>query len=323
MAFSAPEAVSLLKGCQTRSRLAHAYLISGPEGSGKRSVAIELAALILDTSSQALAHPDCHSLEPESKSRRIRIDSVRELEGKLQLRSLKGGKKVGILFDADRMQEQASNALLKTLEEPPAQSHLILVTSRPEDLLETILSRCIEVALRCDMRPPLSPLQEKWLAQLRVFSEKPKAQLPEVYFLLRKFQEILAEARETIQEQNQSALKREEPLYKQVGNRAGLEEREEYYKALTESRCIQERSKLLSITEQWWADVLRIHSGAPETALDLCDCLPFTSVLAARLSCAELLAKTSALSTLRFRLNANVQEPVALESGFLAIFATE
>jgi DNA polymerase-3 subunit delta' len=321
MAFSSAEAFALLQECQTQNRLAHAYLISGPEGSGTRELATQLSGLILGEPVSPLSHPDCHSIEPESKSRRIRVDVVRDLESKLQLRSLSGGSKVGILFEADRLMEQAANALLKTLEEPPSQSHLLLVTRFPENLLETILSRCIEVPLRLLERPALLPMEQKWLTQLSEVSNRSQLDLPHIYLLVRKFQEILGETRESIQSENEAALKREEALFKQTGNRDALEEREEYYKALTESRCLQERSRLVLVTEKWWGDALRSKAGSPVTSLDLPEFNTQTAALGAQFSTPQLLAKSAALGEMHARLQANVTEALAIETGFLAAFS--
>ena len=91
---------------------------------------------------------DFHGIEPESKSRKILVEQIRELEASLRMHATRAKVKFGVVYEADRLMPQAANAFLKTLEEPPDHSLLILVTALPEALLETIRSRCIEVSLR-------------------------------------------------------------------------------------------------------------------------------------------------------------------------------
>ena len=326
MAFLASEALALLRGAHARDRFAHAYLVTGPEGSGKRQLTTELCALVLGGPARPLEHPDAHILEPESKSRRIRTEAVRELERELQMRSLRGGPKVGVIFDADRLVENAANAFLKTLEEPPSNSQLFLVSALPDQLLPTIRSRCIEVRLRPGERRAVTPLEDALLRALRGFAQQANPGLPQVFRLAREFQELLGRAKQAIQEENEAVLKKEEPLYKQVGNKEALDEREDYYKALTESRYIGERARLLGILEQWWADALRQHACTSKgpcspPALDQPDFAGDTAALAVRFTAAELLRKATALEALRENLNRNVQEQLAIEVAFLKAFA--
>ena len=325
MSFSAADAGELLTQAHARDRLGHAYLITGPEGCGKRELVHKLASTILDEDGDALRHPDCHSLEPQMKSRRIGVEAVRELQRELQMRSLRGGKKIGILFDADRLNEQAANAFLKTLEEPPRHTHLFLLTALPDQLLETILSRCIEVPLLAAGRRAPTPLESELLKALRDFSQHQRPGLPQVFSLVRRFHDLLAEAKAAVADESDSALKKEEPLYKQVGNKDALEEREDFFKALTESRYLGERSRLLAIVEQWWADVLRQHVCTSDTecaspALHHPEFAADTASLASRFTAAQLLRKATALEALRENFGRNVQEQLAIEVGFLQAF---
>ncbi|MGE4490635.1 MAG: hypothetical protein AB7E95_13930, partial [Kiritimatiellales bacterium] len=99
---------------------------------------------------QAHPHPDLAWLEPQSKSRQITINEVRDLIRQLSQTSFAGGWKAGVVLCADRMTDQAANALLKTLEEPPARSLLLLVTDEPQALLATISSRCQRISLAAE-----------------------------------------------------------------------------------------------------------------------------------------------------------------------------
>jgi DNA polymerase-3 subunit delta' len=320
--FTADEALTLLQRAQKQDRLAHAYLLTGPIGSGKRDLAARFCELLLGEKIANFQHPDVHLIEPESKSRRILTEQIRELEHSLHMRSLLGGHKIGIIVDADRLQPNAANAFLKTLEEPPGHTHLLLLSSLPDQMLETILSRCLEIPLRPVEARVATPLQTRLLTALQNHARHETPGLVEALGLVREFQALLAEAKEAIQDETDAALKAEEQHYKQTSDaRDWLEDREDYYKALVESRYQSTRHSLLETLEQWWADALR-QQAAASTPLDHPEFATETATLGERHSTAALLRKTSALEKLREHLgNPGVQEPLALECAFLHAFA--
>src|ERR1700726_4512771 len=145
MAFSIEQASKYLSEAHAQGRLAHSFLFSGPEGSGKRRLVAEFFRAVNGKWTDAA---DFHGIEPESKSRKILVEQIRELEASLRMHATRARVKFGVVYEADRLMPQAANAFLKTLEEPPDHSVLILVTTLPEALLDTIRSRCIEVSLR-------------------------------------------------------------------------------------------------------------------------------------------------------------------------------
>ncbi|MDQ3122289.1 MAG: hypothetical protein M3Q59_07115 [Actinomycetota bacterium] len=141
------EAKRLLEAA-LRDEPAHAYLLHGPAGVGKRTAATVFAAALLgdERRVQARTHPDLYVLEPLGEM--IRIDDVRALRHDLHMRPFEAERRVYLILDAQRMNEDAADALLKDLEEPPPYAVLVLVASELGPLPPTILSRCQLVPFR-------------------------------------------------------------------------------------------------------------------------------------------------------------------------------
>jgi len=174
-------------------RMPHALLIHEAPGTGGEWLAGWAAALVLCERGQAApclectacrrvaaaTHPDVNWLRPQEESRQIRIEQVRELSSELALTSHGGGYKAGIIAPADALNRFAANALLKTLEEPPPRTLLILVASEPSRLPPTVLSRCQRLRIRAPERAEsvawLSAVRGKadWEAALDTVGEAP------------------------------------------------------------------------------------------------------------------------------------------------------
>jgi DNA polymerase-3 subunit delta' len=127
---------------------AHAYLLHGPPGVGKRATALAFAAELLGDRARVerRTHPDLYVLEPVGDQ--IRIDDIRTLRRDLHMRPYEAARRVYLLFDADTMNEDAADALLKDLEEPPSYAVIVLVANDLGPLPETIRSRCQLVPFR-------------------------------------------------------------------------------------------------------------------------------------------------------------------------------
>ncbi|WP_218421673.1 DNA polymerase III subunit delta' [Stutzerimonas stutzeri] len=170
-----PWQVDLWRQLAGRAQHAHAYLLHGPAGIGKRLLTEQLMALLLCQrpvearacgeckACQLLAaqtHPDHYVLEPEEVDKAIRVDQVRDLVGFVTQTAQLGGRKVILLDPAEAMNLNAANALLKSLEEPSGDTVLLLISHQPSRLLPTIKSRCVQQAC------PLPGRQQSldWLA---------------------------------------------------------------------------------------------------------------------------------------------------------------
>lgn len=152
-------AIGFLRQALRSGRVAHTYAFVGPAGVGRKLTALAFAQALLCSAPGAaggggeacgrcaacgrverLAHPDLHLIVPDGQT--IKIDQVRELEREAWLRAVEGRRKVFIVDEAERMPLATANAFLKTLEEPPANTLIILVLSQVQALPATVLSRC-------------------------------------------------------------------------------------------------------------------------------------------------------------------------------------
>ena len=322
MAFSRTAALEYLQRAHQQNRLAHAYLISGPPGSGKQLLAAELASLVNGTNANDVFSSKAREIfvaRPESRSRRIVISQIRELEHTLQMCASNSRRKVAIISQADRLQPQAANAFLKTLEEPPKDSLLLLLSALPEALPDTILSRCIPIPLASNGERKNKQEEEKLVKLLQQTAREHSWTVQYAYRLAQGFQHLLRLSREQIKVETDEALKGEEARYKNSTDGTWLEEREEYYKALTESLYLQRRAELIEILFAWWTDVLR--AGSSVDRRDLPDARKETGALAKRFTTPEILRKIRCLEELRDQLGRNIQEALAIEVTFLGIFA--
>lgn len=149
-----PLAVRLLGRALAEDRLASAYLFAGPDGVGKRLLAEQLGGVLLCGNAPACGVcPSCHKLGAGTHPDRIEIRlpddrkeipvaEVRALQARMPYAPHEGKRRIVLLFEAENLSIAAANALLKTLEEPPARTHFVLTTSAPHALLPTVRSRC-------------------------------------------------------------------------------------------------------------------------------------------------------------------------------------
>lgn len=172
--MSNPKALDILLGALRAGRLHHAILLYGSSIQVLEDIAKQVAQRLLGSPPEK--HPDFFELRPQGKMRQIKIGSdadkiggdwppntMRRLLKEISQTSNRGGNKVAIVYEADRMNDSAANAFLKTLEEPPRGTTIFMLTTRPNDLLDTIRSRCISLRADSDPLPLDDPQWKKWL----------------------------------------------------------------------------------------------------------------------------------------------------------------
>lgn len=157
-------AVNLLRGQIAQDRLSHAYLFTGPQGVGRRTLALSLAKAVNCQDPPAagdfcdecracrgfakMGHPDLHIVQLQEGDRDIKVDAVREMARMLALTPYESNYQIALLLNFERASVHAANALLKTLEEPARNVLLLLTAESAESLPATIASRCEQLRLR-------------------------------------------------------------------------------------------------------------------------------------------------------------------------------
>jgi DNA polymerase-3 subunit delta' len=328
-------AVSLLQRSLRSGRLAHAYLFIGGSASDRDKLARALAqALNCEKGDDgrfvedgcgkcascrkiaAEEHPDVQAVRPESKSRRISIEKIRDFEKTVHLKPREGRMKVGIIVDADRLGLASSNAFLKTLEEPPSNSVLLLLTSDPQKLLTTITSRCLPVRLAASSGR-LSPIQERALALIAAAPTAAGASFVAArYRVLAQLNALL----ETLwQEKEQEVKAAWEVENWDAYDKKVKEQLEKELDAAVEAEYLGAREEVLATLLAWHRDVLAMVEGADTRLLMFPSHETTLKKLAAKLDYAKAAANLAAVEEIRQHLDQNIGESLALEVGLLQL----
>ncbi|MGH7889528.1 MAG: DNA polymerase III subunit delta', partial [Thermodesulfobacteriota bacterium] len=313
-------------------RISHAYLFSGPDGVGKRIIAAEFAKILNclrfdsiseeDTSGERCdcnsckkidkgIHPDVFFVEYKGL-KNIKVDQIREeVEERIFFRPFEGRFKVAVVDEAERMNPNAQNAFLKTLEEPPEDSVIILVSSQPEFLLPTIKSRCQllqfngisqEIMLeKVRKSTDLSP-EEAWVVVKLSCGSLGKA--------LGFKKDVLSERRETI-------IKLSEINPKYASHVLGFVDS---MPTSSSSDDLERLAFVFEIIASWLRDLLLIEIGYEEDDISNRDLVPVIRKLKHKWSADKILDKIKSVENAWysiFRGNANKQ--MALENMVLKI----
>ncbi|MDR0994192.1 MAG: hypothetical protein LBN38_06495 [Verrucomicrobiota bacterium] len=287
-------------------RMPHALVVSGhPRGAGETFVEGLLGLLFNEEDPTRLRrHVDIRWLEPESKSRQIRADEGRSLIDFIGLTSYEGGWKAGVILFADRMNATAQNILLKTLEEPPPKSFLVLVTDSPASLLPTIRSRAQFVDVAEAARPSAAP----WYPAVLELLRNPP---------LRRGSEMLAWS-----DQLTKPLRELEALAKEEEARAAEASEEadatpakvgkDVVEGRIAARVREMREEILRTIQLWQRDVLACSRQAEHPPLNFPEDAETIAAQAQGLSFADAAKRVAVVDEVRHLLEHNIRDSVVI-----------
>jgi DNA polymerase-3 subunit delta' len=343
----------------------HAWLLTGPAGSGKRNAAVAMAAALNCTAapnrgcgrcSSCLRilrhrHPDVHHIVPEGPL--IPVDVIRESVLPEAARSpFEGAYKIFVIEEADRMNEPAQNALLKTLEEPHSDTVFILISDQEEELLDTVLSRCriarlepvpeerIVDLLTAEGIPESTAvlaarLGDGDLARARTFAsdEHSKgrrslwlslpARLASPTDALDAAAEVIAEAADTVRIREQAQRAEVVELAEAMGEGRGTATARNALakRHRRELRRLEEEmlGEALQTMASFYRDVLATRGGGTDALTNIDQLTELESWASADVSDAALLRATERCIEARASLSRNANAPVAIESALLEL----
>jgi DNA polymerase-3 subunit delta' len=328
--------VELLQRSLARGRLAHGYLFVGSELDELEGLARTLtktlnceqpprrgaSGVALDCCDACLAcrkidggnHADVHWVRAESKSRIIGVDQMRDLMQQIYLKPTEASWKATVVVAADRLRPEAANAFLKTLEEPPSRSVIILVTTEPERILETIESRCLRLNFG-DGQKRFDAAQLEWLAGFSGLVAGEQSGLLARYRVLGSLIEQLGAVRANIDE----TLAARSPLERYPDADKEQKERwEDELKAAVEAEYRRQRGEWLGLIQWWLRDVWLLTLTGDAALLAFPD-LKMSAAVASRLSPGMAEENLRTIEAMQRILHTNVQEALALEVGLLKL----
>ena len=329
------QGVQLLQRSLARGRLGHAYLFTGDSLAELETLArtlaktlnclnpVKTAGVATDCCDECAncrkidgdIHADVHWARPESKSRIITIDQTRDLMQQIQLKPTEAGYKIAVIAGADRLNVQAANAFLKTLEEPPSKSVLILLSTEPSRILETILSRCLRLNFSAESQRQLSADQSYWLQQFSSAAASEQKSLFGRYRLLDSLMQRLGAIREQVDE----SVSARSPLEKYSDAEKDLREKwEDELKAAIEAEYRRQRAEVLLLVQWWLRDVWLHTLAAGESLLHLPQ-IAGADEVAKRINSRQAQENLAVLEQTQRLLYTNVQEGLALEVGLLKL----
>ncbi len=330
------QVVQLLQRSLERNRVAHGYLFTGNDMAELEAMARTLAKVLncqsppkrgegglpLDCCDQCLScrkidesnHPDILWLRAESKSRIISVDQIRELMQTVNLKPTFAEYKFAIIAAADRLNIGAANAFLKTLEEPPPKSILILLSTEPQRILETILSRCLRLTFAGERKVSADELS--WLGSFAEAAVNSQGGLLARYRLLSVIMKKLGEKKEQID----TLLEEQSPLEKYDDLDPGMREKfEDELSAAKEAEYRRQRADLLLGLQHLLRDIWLQTLAVDGTVSNFPQFTGLSKQIARRISPVEARQNLEVLEQTQRLLSTNIQEALALEVGLLKL----
>ena len=336
---TANHATDLLRRSLANGRLGHAYLFVGGTIESLEAHATELARTLNCQSPPAVGEtgipleacgecipcrkvdsgnfPDLDFVRPEKKSRIISIEQIRYLTRKISLKPTEGRYKVAIITGADRMPGPTFNAFLKTLEEPPERTVFVLLTTHPDQLGETVRSRCMRVNFGGGADVQLEANDAAWLKSFVGMSAEADAGLMGRYRLLGNLMEHLSAKHETIEEIQVEAS----PLNRHDDLEPVLREKlKEELNAAIEAEYRRQRGQFLAGLQWWLRDVWLAALRQGRELLHFQEWADTSETVGQRLTPRQALENLQSIeATQRLLETTNVQEALALEVGLLKL----
>lgn len=257
------------------------------------------------------AYPYLNELKPMSLSRLIRVDDVRAFEKHFQVKAEKGWLRVGVIWESDRMNEQAQNAFLKTLEEPGAGSLIILVSTRPGDMLPTIRSRCQLISMRTGCEYQIED-RERILQAL--YNLKPMSGAEQALKAATVIKDcfaglnILAEERVNLQEKVDGETKAEK------------KRREDTNKAMLKSEYLSLREEYIGLIYSWFSQLVLVANGVEIDKLPHSDFFDYGEIdWLSNLKVADAEYQLRCVEELASSIKLNVKEELLIEDFLLKV----
>jgi DNA polymerase-3 subunit delta' len=315
-------AVRQLRAAIVAGRPAHAYLLTGPAGVGKGTLARAVtASLVCDGPREgdgcgacpqcvrvaAGTHPDVRVVEREEDRRDIRTEQARDVTRWLTLRPLMAARKVAVVDDAECLNEHGQNALLKTLEEPPGAAVLILCASDASLLLPTVRSRCQRVSL--DRLPPA--LVDRLLADRGVAADVRAAVVP-------RAEGSPGRALALVDDPHAATRGR---MLEQLGRLGGATAAD--LSGVAQALGREDAEVALETALSWYRDVLGLLLEGPDVAVRNTDAAPALRAAAARAAVPQVLGALETVCDTIRAVERNANRVLALETMLLALRRAE